>query len=144
MSGWAGAPLASGGRGGESGTVIEKLDSHWYILLTIALTVYGQSVVKWQLNLVTMPQGAAEKLWFAAALLTNIWVLSGFVSYFLAALCWMVALSRFEISYAYPFMSISFVLVFLLGALLFKEPLTVAKVAGMTLIAVGIVVLARG
>jgi len=125
--------------------VIEKLDSHLYILLTIVLTVYGQSVVKWQLNLVSMPQGgAAAKLWFAAGLLTNPWILSGFVSYFLAALCWMVALSRFEISYAYPFMSVSFVLVFLLGALLFKEPLTASKLTGMALIATGIVVLARG
>ena len=40
-------------------------------------------------------------------------------------------MTKFEISYAYPFMSLSFVLVFGLSIFLFQESVTFAKVAGL-------------
>ena len=46
----------------------------------------------------------------------------------------MAAMTKFEISVAYPFMSLAFVLVLLLSALFFQEPITLGKVLGMILI----------
>jgi multidrug transporter EmrE-like cation transporter len=45
---------------------------------------------------------------------------------------------KFDISFAYPFMSLSFVLVLILEAVLLAKPLTRGKVAGIALIMVGI------
>lgn len=115
-----------------------------YILGTVAFTVYGQLVLKWRVDV----QGAMPTVWsgkasFAAHLLTDPWVLSGLGAAFLAFLCWMGALSTFDLTYAYPFTSLSFILVLVLGGVLFKEPLSVGKVAGIFLICSGLVVGSR-
>lgn len=63
---------------------------------------------------------------------------------FLAFLCWMAAMTKFELSYAYPFMSLSFLLVLILSAVLFREPMTIAKTVGVTLVVVGLIIASRG
>jgi uncharacterized membrane protein len=55
----------------------------------------------------------------------------------------MAALSRFDLNYAYPFMSLSFVLVLILSSWLLGEPLTLARALGVTLIVAGTVVASR-
>ena len=116
-----------------------------YIALTIALTVYGQLVLKWQINLAGSGPGTfPEKLWFLLALLFNPWIISGFVAAFAASVAWMGAMTRFDLSRAYPFMSLNFVLVLLLADRLFGEPLSAAKLVGIGLIIAGIVVGSQG
>ena len=64
--------------------------SYFYIFLTIAFTVYGQIVLKWQvIGAGAFPQTFSEKMFFLARLLLNPWVMSGFFAAFLAALTWM-------------------------------------------------------
>ena len=53
-------------------------------------------------------------------------------------------MTKFDLSYAYPFMSLSFVLVLILSALFFHEPVSMAKVLGVMLIMAGIAVGVRG
>jgi multidrug transporter EmrE-like cation transporter len=118
---------------------------HLYIAGTIVLTVYGQLVLKWQVSRAgELPPGSADKLSFLFRLLLNPWVVSGLVAAFLAFLCWAAALSQFQLSYAYPFMSLAFALVLLMSAVLFHESLTVPKLLGLLLIALGITVGSRG
>ena len=112
-----------------------------YIALTILLTVFGQLVLKWQVSLAgSMPAAGSEKLAFLIGVLTRPWVLAGFVAAFLASVAWMAAMTKFDLGYAYPFMSLNFVLVIWLSAALFHEPLTPAKLAGLAFIVIGIVV----
>ncbi len=116
-----------------------------YILLTILFTVYGQLVLKWQIAGVgPLPSGGLDKLAFLLKLLFNPWILSGFIAAFLASLAWMAAMTKFEISHAYPFMSLNFVLVVLAGGLLFQESITAFKLAGLALVVAGIIVGSRG
>ena len=56
----------------------------------------------------------------------------------------MAAMTKFEISHAYPFMSLNFVLVLLLSAVFFNETITLLKVAGLALIILGIIVGSQG
>jgi multidrug transporter EmrE-like cation transporter len=112
-----------------------------YVAATISLTIYGQLVVKWQvLRHGHMPANIHGKLTFIASLLLNPWVLSALAGGFLAALAWMAALSKLELSRAYPFMALSFVTVLVLSAIFFGENMTSAKVAGVTLVIAGLVV----
>lgn len=116
-----------------------------YIALTVLLTVYGQVVLKWQVGLAgSLPDLALDKIVFLLRLLLNPWVLSGFGAAFVASLAWMAAMTRFQLSYAYPFMSLNFVLVLVLSAWLFHEPVSVGKVAGLSLIIIGITVGSQG
>lgn len=49
-------------------------------------------------------------------------------------------MTKFEITYAYPFMSLSPAIVFLVGVFLLGETFTIGKVLGLIIIAIGIVV----
>jgi drug/metabolite transporter (DMT)-like permease len=116
-----------------------------YILATVLFTVYGQLVLKWQVNKAgVMPASALHKIIFLIRLIWNSWILSGMLAGFLAFLCWMAAMTKFELSYAYPFMSLSFLLVLILSAVLFREPMTIAKTVGVTLVVVGLIIASRG
>ena len=86
-----------------------------YIFGVILFTVYGQLVVKWQVARAgAFPNSFSEKVIFLTHLVLNPWVFSGIGAGFLALLCWLAALTKFELSYAYPFMSLAFVLVLIL------------------------------
>lgn len=116
-----------------------------YILLSILFTVYGQIVIKWQVQLAgAFPQDNIEKLQYLIKLLLNPWVISSFTCAFLAALSWMAAMTKFDLSYAYPFMSLSFVLVMFLSAIFFKEPITIPKSIGLGFIVLGIIIGSKG
>lgn len=56
----------------------------------------------------------------------------------------MAALAKFDLSHAYPFMGLTFVLVLVLSVVLFHEPLTMHKIIGIVLIVTGIIVGSRG
>lgn len=112
-----------------------------YIFATIALTLYGQLVIKWQVGRAgAMPEATTDKLLFLSGLVLNPWVLSGFAAAFLASVCWMATLTKFQLSFAYPFMSLTFVGVLLASAFLFSEALTPAKWIGMGFLVVGIII----
>lgn len=112
-----------------------------YVATTIVFTVYGQLIVKWQVdNAGAFPEGGADKLHFLLKLVLNPWVISVFVGAAVAAVAWMAALTRFELSRAYPFVSLSFVIVLIASAIFFGEALNVWKVLGVALIFVGLAV----
>jgi len=51
-----------------------------------------------------------------------------------------MAMSKFEITSAYPFMSISPAIVFILGVFILNETFTIGKVIGLALIILGTIV----
>ena len=115
-----------------------------YILATVLFTVYGQIVMKWRVTLHgPLPGTSIGKLHYFVHLFADIWVLSCFVGAFIAAVSWMAALTKFDVTYAYPFTSLGFVFVLVLGTLAFGEAVTATKVLGVTLIIAGILVGSR-
>jgi uncharacterized membrane protein len=125
--------------------VTPRLFDYAYILATIAFTVYGQLILKWRINsLGDMPADAFEKVKWLLWLMFDPAIFSGLVAAFLASMTWMAAMTRFELNHAYPFMSLNFVVVLLLGAWLLGESLTWTKAVGVLLIVAGTVIAARG
>ena len=116
-----------------------------YIFATIFFTVYGQLILKWRISESgSLPAGFIEKIKFLILLLSDPLIFSGFAAAFLASLAWMAAMTKFELSHAYPFMSLNFIIVLLLSGWLLSEPITFLKVLGVALIVLGTVVAARG
>jgi multidrug transporter EmrE-like cation transporter len=119
--------------------------SYVYVACTVLLMVYAQVVIKWQVVAAgAFPPAASDKLWFLAKLLVNPWIVSALAASLLAALTWMAAMTKLDLSHAYPFTSLAFVLVTAASALLFHEPMTVPKIAGIALICLGIAVGSQG
>jgi multidrug transporter EmrE-like cation transporter len=128
----------------EKGTQNIGVMSYTYVFGTVFFTVYGQIIIKWKMNEVgALPETIGAKTAVLVSMFLDPWILSACASAFLASLCWMAALSKFDLSYAYPFMSLSFILVFLFSAFVFHEPITVWKITGLVLIVSGIVIGAR-
>lgn len=118
---------------------------HIYIAGTIIFTIYGQLILKWRiLRYGSFPEQLLDKLFFLIRALCDPFILSGFAAAFIAALCWMAAMTKFDLSYAYPFMSIPFVFVLFLSAFFFQETITLPKLIGIVLIIAGITVGAQG
>jgi drug/metabolite transporter (DMT)-like permease len=122
-----------------------RVVDYLYIALTVALTVYGQFILKWRIrDFGPLPADGFDKIRFLVLLVFDPAIFSGFVAAFLASLAWMAAMTRFDLSHAYPFTSLSFVIVLLLGGWLLDEPLTPYKVIGVGLIVLGTAIAARG
>ena len=124
---------------------MNRLLDHSYILATVVCTVYSQLVMRWQVGAAgELPSDGPGKVRFIATLLVNPWVLSGIVATFFAGVSWMLAMTRFEISYAYPFVSLNYVIILAASILLFNESLSPPKIIGTILVIVGIVVISKG
>jgi uncharacterized membrane protein len=112
-----------------------------FVAITIALTVYGQLVIKWQvLDAGSFPSSWGERISFLGRLLINPWVISCFAAAGVAALFYISALTRFDLSVVYPFMSLSFVFVLILSSVFFGEAITPLKTIGIGLIVAGLAI----
>lgn len=118
------------------------MNPYFYIFGTLFFTVYGQIVLKWRLtNLkVVLPESAIDKAIYLLKLIFDPFVFSGFASAFIASLFWMAAMTKFEITQAYPFMSLAPALVFVIGVFFLGEVFTIGKLVGLLLIILGIIV----
>jgi len=112
-----------------------------YIFLTILFTVYGQLILKHRISDITnMPSGISLMIFFIKLIFIDKFVFSGLISAFLASIFWMATLSKFEISYAYPFMALNFLLIFLLSMLFFHESINIYKIIGLFFIIIGVII----
>ena len=115
-----------------------------YAFLALAFTVYGQLIIKWRVDAAgELPEGES-KIRFLIGVMLDPWVLSSLVLAGVAALCYLAALTQLPVSRAYPVMALSFAIVVLASAPLYGEALNAAKIAGVTLITVGVFVATRG
>jgi drug/metabolite transporter (DMT)-like permease len=121
------------------------LKDHLYIFGAIAFTTYGNLMFKHRMNLHgETPDGLALIPYFFKLVLTSGWLVTCVLSAFLAAVCWMGAVSKFPLSYAFPFLSLNFALVAGLSMLFMGEPVSGGKVLGVALICLGVIVVSRG
>ncbi len=75
----------------------------------------------------------------------NPYVLLGFAIYACSTLTWMLLISRVKLSVAYPMISISYVIVMILSALILKEDVNwLYGLAGLVFIAAGVTFVGKG
>jgi undecaprenyl phosphate-alpha-L-ara4N flippase subunit ArnF len=118
------------------------MNPYFYIFGTLFFTVYGQIVLKWRLSglKIELPDGLMDKGIYLIKLIFDPFIFSGFAAAFIASMFWMAAMTKFEITHAYPFMSLAPALVFLIGVLFLGEAFTAGKLVGLVLIIIGIIV----
>jgi uncharacterized membrane protein len=115
------------------------MNPYLYIFGTLFFTVYGQIILKWRLSSlkVELPDSMMDKIIYLVKLVFDPFVFSGFAAAFIASLFWMAAMTKFEITKAYPFMSLAPALVFVIGMLFLGEQFTIGKLIGLVLIILG-------
>ena len=113
------------------------------ILVSILTGVGGQTMIKLGMNgarNADLAPGAGALLLYA---MRSPHVILGLAFYGVGALAWVLVLSRLDLSTAYPFLSLNFILVALVAWLFFGESIPAARWVGIALIAAGIIFVAR-
>lgn len=113
--------------------------SYVFLSLSIVSNVLGQLLMKYAADRINFDSSAGTVL--IKHMLSSPFVIIGAGFYFLGMVAWLITLSKLELSFAYPFMAISYILVTFASFVLFKEPITTMKIAGILLIFIGVVVL---
>ncbi|MGS5086913.1 EamA family transporter [Hydrogenophaga sp. A37] len=78
----------------------------------------------------------------AVSVLLHPLVISGLVLYFVAALVWLLVLSKVDVSLAYPFVGLGLVVTMALAWAFLGEAVTTVRIVGTLLIAAGVALLA--
>jgi len=77
------------------------------------------------------------------AIVRSPYVMGGLALYGFGAIVWLFVLARLDVTTAYPFVGLGFILTMILGALFLGEVLTPSKVVGTLLVTAGVVLVAR-
>jgi len=113
-------------------------------LLSIALSVAAQFSLKAGMSDqgVRDAMGQPHSLGTMASIITNKYVLGGFLLYGLGAVIWLGVLSKWDVSKAYPLVGLGFVLTVLVGLML-GEQVSALRAGGVALICAGVFLVAR-
>ncbi len=114
------------------------------ILVSVFLAVVGQLLLKMgMLRVGKFSFNISTLVHQYIKILLNPFVIAGLVGFFISMLIWLYVLSRMELSLAYPFVALNYILILFGSYFLFKETITVYKMIGVVVIIVGVYLVAR-
>lgn len=121
------------------------LVNHFYIFLTVAFAVSSQLIIKWQMSKYSLEHynGIYEKFIFAFSMLLNPFIVLSIILTLFSGLSWIIAMTKFDISYAYPYTSLGFVFILFFSSFVFNETITIYKLLGVLCIVVGIIFIGK-
>jgi multidrug transporter EmrE-like cation transporter len=73
----------------------------------------------------------------------NPFVLAGLFAYVVSVGVWLLVLSRVEVSFAYPLLSVGYIVNAVAGYYLFQENLSLARITGILIICAGVYLVTR-
>jgi drug/metabolite transporter (DMT)-like permease len=122
---------------------MDWLARHAYLLLYIVFTVSSQLIIRWCVGSAGTVAAGSDRVGFVLNLLLTPWVWAAFACTFLAGVMWMLTLSRFDLTYAFPFTGVTFLIILAAGALVFGEHVSIGRIVGTLLVLAGLVVVVR-
>ena len=116
------------------------------ILLSITIAVGGQLLLKIGINRIGISDFSSLSSLggFFLGIVKSPLVLIGLFLYVISAAIWMVILSTVDLSFAYPFLGITYVLILVVSRFVLKEDVNPLRWIGALIITAGVVVLSRG
>ena len=115
------------------------------ILFTVLTNFGSQILLKHGMTSIASFDLTGGGLWKALpSIVFNFYVMSGLLVMVISMASHLVVLSRVDISYAYPFLGLSFVLVAVWGHFMLAEDVSIYRIAGIALICSGVAIVAKG
>jgi len=81
-----------------------------------------------------------EGIW----LFVNPWVSVGLLFYGVGTLLWIYSLSKANLTFVYPFTTLTFILVYGYGVFVLREPASVKALAGAIMVLIGLFLVSTG
>ncbi len=113
------------------------------ILFTVLTNAAAQIMLKkgmLSLGPVTLEPGLFQTIF---RIVFNPWVFLGLATFVISMASHLVVLSRVELSFAYPFLSLAYVVVAVYAYYVFKEDVNALRVAGIGMICLGTILISR-
>ena len=110
-----------------------------FVFVPILLTSSGEFVLKHELNNLTITpdfQGLLQ-------LITSPFIVLSVSLIVCGGLLWLVAMTKFQISYIYPFLSLNYVIIFLGSGLILGEEIPLKRAIALTLVVLGLLVISK-
>ncbi len=85
--------------------------------------------------------GNLSRIFWAVAGNGYIW--AGLTCYVISVVVWLLVLSRVEVSYAYPLLSVGYIVTACAGWLFFQENLSLTRLLGIAVICLGVYLITR-
>ncbi len=115
-----------------------------YILISVLAGAAGQILLKHGVTIIgeitLTSSGLFSILW---RLGTNPFVFGGLALYASGTVFWLAALSRVDLSYAYPFASLSYIVMLIASWQLFDERISLLRLLGTVVIGLGVLLISR-
>jgi drug/metabolite transporter (DMT)-like permease len=116
------------------------------ILSSVLLSSFAQIVLKTGMSnpVVLTAIQSSNTVDIIKTIATNLVVISGLGLYFASAAVWLLVLAKVDVSFAYPFVGLGFIITMLLAFFINGEVLSATKVIGTLCIALGVAIIANG
>jgi len=111
------------------------------ILISVFLGAIGQILMKFGTMRVQIAEGETV-FQMIFKYFTNVPILCGMGMYALSAVTWILALSRSQLSYAYPMVAGGYVIVAISSYFLFGDTLSLMRMLGLAVIVIGVIMVA--
>ena len=112
-----------------TGLFSRRVLGHCFLAANLLFAVSGQLLLKFSMN---------ELQAHPDALLSYFWILCGLGVYAVGIGAWMLCLSYLDLSYAYPFTGLNYVVILGASWFLFGEILSLQRLTGVTVICLGV------
>ncbi|MBD8555683.1 transporter [Rhizobium sp. CFBP 8762] len=115
-----------------------------FILFTVMTNAAAQLMLKQgMLSIGPLNLSAGNVVLGIIHIVFNPWVFAGLATFVISMASHLYVLSKVELSFAYPFLSLAYVAVAVLAYFLFHENLNAWRIAGIAFICVGTVLIAQ-
>ena len=115
-----------------------------YILISVGTGAIGQLLLKRGMgSLGPLTLSLDGLLPLLKMVVLNPYVLAGLAIYMGGVIFWLAALSHVELSYAYPFASLSYVVMLGASWLLFREGISPLRILGTIVVCLGVFLISR-
>lgn len=117
----------------------QKFDkkTYWLVGLVLLLLAFGQVFTKLGSQQIDLNSLSLHRFF-------NRLIILGLLCLFLRGFIWILAIRHLNLSFAYPLLSLSFIIILLLSSIVFHERITVGKFLGSLLIIAGVFVNSLG
>jgi drug/metabolite transporter (DMT)-like permease len=113
------------------------------IIISVIIVVAGQVLIKRGLNDFCDLDFSSGLVVAYMKIFLSPFVILGIALYFIAVLFWLYALSKLDLSYAYPFLALTYVLVALASLFFLHEHISILRWIGILAIFFGVILISR-
>lgn len=113
------------------------------ILIPVTAAAIGQMILKVGMTQVGELKFSDGLVNIFSRTFTNLYVLGGLAFFGVNAILWLVVLSREKLSFAYPMVAFAYIVTILLSKFVLHEDIPLLRWAGLSVIIVGILMIAK-